>query len=63
MMKEGSIYKIFVPPALGWGDQGIPGRVAPGSVVVFEIELIKIEGKIPKQPGGQIPPPQPQIKN
>ena len=49
MMKEGSIYKVFLPPALGWGEKGIPGKVSPGSVVIFELELIKIAGKVPDE--------------
>ncbi|HOY30529.1 MAG TPA: FKBP-type peptidyl-prolyl cis-trans isomerase [Bacteroidales bacterium] len=42
LMKEGSIYEIFLPSDLAYGDmgnQGIPG----GSTLIFKIELIKVK--------------------
>lgn len=42
LMKPGAQWRIFVPPELAYGDsarQGIP----PGSLLVFDIELVKIE--------------------
>jgi len=42
MMKEGSIYEIFLPSDIAYGDagnQGIPG----GSTLIFKIELIKVK--------------------
>ena len=44
LMAEGSKYKLYIPHQLGYGmnDQGqIPG----GSVLVFEVELLKVKGK------------------
>jgi FKBP-type peptidyl-prolyl cis-trans isomerase len=41
LMKTGSKYKLTIPSGLGYGDQGtrnIPG----GSVLVFEVELLKV---------------------
>lgn len=42
LMKVGSKWELFVPPALGYGDQGnqaIPGN----SLLIFEVELLGIE--------------------
>jgi len=42
LMKEGSIYELFIPSDLAYGDagnQGIPG----GSTLIFKLELIKVK--------------------
>lgn len=42
LMKEGSIYELYIPSELGYGDRGnqaIPG----GSTLIFKVELIKVE--------------------
>lgn len=51
MMVEGDQLELYVPPNLGYGDQGIPGRVPAGSCLVFQVELLRIkEGeRIPRQ--------------
>jgi len=38
---KGGKMKLYVPPQLGYGDDGRPG-IPPGSVLVFDIELIDI---------------------
>ena len=48
-MKVGSIWKLYVPPALGWGDRGIPPTIPPSAVTIFEIELLSIDGKVPTE--------------
>jgi FKBP-type peptidyl-prolyl cis-trans isomerase len=43
MMKEGAKYEFFIPSNLGYGPQGNPrGGIAGNSVLVFDVELIKI---------------------
>ncbi len=43
MMKEGTSWKIFVPADLAYGSSGGPGnRLPPYSVLVFDIELVKV---------------------
>jgi FKBP-type peptidyl-prolyl cis-trans isomerase FklB len=45
MMKVGDRWKLYVPPALGYGEAGAPGRIGPNEVLIFEIELLGIEPK------------------
>lgn len=47
IMKEGASYKIWSPPALAYGDNGVPSVVGPNAVMIFEIELLKVIGKAP----------------
>lgn len=56
MMKVGSKYKLFVPPNLGYGPRGTP-EIPPNSVLVFEVELLKIlpKEKSPAHPGMKAP--------
>ncbi len=46
-MKEGSIWRIFVPPHLGWGEKGAPPTIPPNATTIFELELVKIEESSP----------------
>jgi FKBP-type peptidyl-prolyl cis-trans isomerase FklB len=41
MMKEGSKWQLFIPPELGYGEQGV-GPIPPNSTLIFELELISI---------------------
>jgi FKBP-type peptidyl-prolyl cis-trans isomerase len=40
LMKAGSKWRIYLPPALGYGEQGSPPAIEPNEVLVFEIQLI-----------------------
>ncbi|MFM7245179.1 MAG: FKBP-type peptidyl-prolyl cis-trans isomerase [Planctomycetaceae bacterium] len=40
LMKAGSKWRIHVPPALGYGEQGSPPAIGPNEVLVFEITLV-----------------------
>lgn len=42
MMKEGSKYRIYAPPALAYGEFGSPPKIGPNEALIFEIELIKV---------------------
>lgn len=50
MMKEGDKWKLFIPSDLAYGPQGNQG-IAPNSLLIFEVELIKVAGGEPG-PGG-----------
>jgi len=41
LMNEGSIWEIFIPSELGYGEEGRQG-IPPHSVMIFEIDLVKI---------------------
>lgn len=41
MMPEGSVFRLYIPPDLGYGPQPQPG-IPPNSVLVFDVELLKV---------------------
>ena len=43
MMKEGSRWRIWLPPNLAFGEQGMAPGIPPNAVIEFEIEFISIE--------------------
>lgn len=43
LMKEGASYRVVIPPALAYGEQGVPPMIEPNSVLVFDVDLISIE--------------------
>ena len=43
LMKVGSKWKLFVPADLAYGDQGAGEVIAPGTTLIFEIELLSIK--------------------
>lgn len=42
LMSVGSMYELYIPSELGYGDRSIPG-IPAGSVLVFKVELLGIE--------------------
>lgn len=42
LMKAGSKWRLFVPPELGYGEEGSPPVIEPNELLVFEIELVRI---------------------
>jgi len=49
LMNVGSIYQVYLPPQLAYGDRGAPPAIEPGSLLIFDIELLKIEGASEQQ--------------
>lgn len=45
LMQKGSKYKFFVPYNLAYGERGAGQDIPPYSTLVFEIELLKINGQ------------------
>jgi FKBP-type peptidyl-prolyl cis-trans isomerase FklB len=45
LMPVGSKWELFVPSDLAYGDRGAGPDIGPGSTLIFEVELISIQGK------------------
>ncbi|MBL7250734.1 FKBP-type peptidyl-prolyl cis-trans isomerase [Alloalcanivorax marinus] len=43
MMKVGDKWKLFLPPELGYGEQGAGGDIGPNQVLIFEVELLDVK--------------------
>jgi len=44
MMPVGSKWQLFIPPQLAYGEK-IVGGIGPNAMLIFEVELLSIEGK------------------
>jgi peptidylprolyl isomerase len=43
LMSEGDKFRLYIPPALGYGAQGTPGGpIGPNEALIFEVELLKV---------------------
>jgi len=47
LMNTGTKAQIFLPPDLAYGDRGAPPVIEPGSMLIFEVELLGIENETP----------------
>lgn len=45
MMSVGSKWRLSIPSNLAYGDQGSAPVIAPGATLIFDIELIEIQGQ------------------
>ena len=45
MMPVGSKYELYIPPGLAYGEQGAGGRIGPNEALIFEVELLEIQGE------------------
>jgi FKBP-type peptidyl-prolyl cis-trans isomerase FklB len=45
LMPVGSKWQLFIPADLAYGDRGAGSDIGPGSTLIFEVELLSIEGK------------------
>ena len=55
LMPVGSKWQLFVPSDLAYGQRGPGGGIGPNSTLVFEVELISIKSKPPKDGGAEAP--------
>jgi FKBP-type peptidyl-prolyl cis-trans isomerase len=42
IMPVGSLWRVFIPSALAYGEKGVPGVIPAYSAVVFDVELLNI---------------------
>jgi FKBP-type peptidyl-prolyl cis-trans isomerase FklB len=52
MMPVGSKWELYVPSDLAYGDEGYGDDIAPGSTLVFEVELLGIKKNAANTPPG-----------
>ena len=45
LMHEGDKFKFYIPSDLAYGERGSGARIKPGAVLMFEVELLKINPK------------------
>lgn len=57
-MPEGAKWQLFVPPDLGYGANP-PPQVPPGSLLIYELELLRIGSVAPAPAAARGPPPTP----
>lgn len=43
-MKEGSKYELYIPPELAYGPGGSGPVIGPNETLIFEVELLEVEG-------------------
>ena len=59
-MPVGSKWKLYIKPELGYGDTRRSAKLAPNSVLIFELDLVEIQKSAPRpkavSPPIQIPP-------
>ena len=42
LMTVGSTDELYLPPELAYGDRGAPPVIEPGSMLIFEVELLEV---------------------
>jgi len=51
LMPEGSVYKLFIPSKLAYGEAGSGQKIGPNSTLIFEVELLKVVAAEQEQTG------------
>ncbi len=43
LMREGAKYRFFIPPHLGYGSRGMEPKIPPDQMLIFDVELLRVE--------------------
>ena len=43
LMRVGDKWRLFIPADLAYGDRGVGPVIAPGSTLIFEVELLEVQ--------------------
>ncbi|HLW36455.1 MAG TPA: FKBP-type peptidyl-prolyl cis-trans isomerase [Chthoniobacterales bacterium] len=62
LMKVGSKYQLFIPPALAYGEHSPSPQIPPNSLLIFEVELMNVQPATYTSPSGASPAPSPSAK-
>lgn len=49
LMPAGSKYEAYLPPDLAYGNRGVPPEIDPGSLLIFQVELLEVNPKIDEE--------------
>jgi FKBP-type peptidyl-prolyl cis-trans isomerase FklB len=44
LMPVGSKWQVFIPSTLAYGERGAGGVIGPNSTLIFEVEVVSIDG-------------------
>jgi hypothetical protein len=48
LMRQGDKFELYIPSELGYGDGGSPPKIGGGDALIFQMEIIEIQGdKVP----------------
>ena len=47
IMPAGSLWRVYIPSALGFGEKGLAGIIPPNSALIYEVELLNVSDKAP----------------
>ncbi len=56
-ISKGGKRLLVIPPSLGYGAQGVAGRIPANAVLIFEVEVRKVKFSKEREPEIQQPPP------
>ncbi len=51
LMREGDKFEVYIPSRLAYGFNGSGDKIGPNELLIFEIELLKVDPKPPTQKG------------